>query len=85
MTKMENDGMAMLKRWASYIVELYKDNNEVAAKRWWLYLRGAVEMYFTLVGEYEFMTPEDILYNLVNEACEEYVVSFENVCDFIAD
>lgn len=81
---MKDKGMEMLKRWASYVVEFYKDNNERAAKRWWLYFRGAVEMWFTLKGDYEFMTPEDYLVTLLNEACEANGVPYEIVCDFVA-
>ena len=80
---MNDKGMEMLKRWASYVVEFYKDNNESAAKRWWLYLRGAVEMYFTLKGS-EYMTPNSYLMALLNEACEANGVPYEVVCDFVA-
>ena len=80
---MKDKGMEMLKRWASYVVEFYKDNNEWAAKRWWLYLRGAVEMYFTLKGDYVYMTPESYLIALLNEACEANGVPYEAVCDFV--
>lgn len=80
---MKDEGMEMLKRWASYVVEFYKGNNERAAKRWWLYLRGAVEMYFRLKGN-ECMTPESCLMALLNEACEANGVSYEAICDFVA-
>ena len=80
---MKDKGMEMLKRWASYVVEFYNDNNEAAAKRWWLYLRGAVEMYFTLKGDYVYMTPESYLIALLNEACEANGVPYEVVCDFV--
>ena len=81
---MKDKGMEMLKRWASYVVEFYQDNNEVAAKRWWLYLRGASEMYFTLKSGYDFMTPQSYLIAILNEACEANGVKYEAVIDFVA-
>ena len=81
---MKDKGMEMLKRWASYVVEFYKDKNEGAAKRWWLYLRGAVEMYYATKGDNGFMTPECYLISVLDEACEENGVPYEVVCDFVA-
>ena len=81
---MKDKGMAMLKRWASYVVEFYNDNNKVSAKRWWLYLRGAVEMYFALKSDCEFMTPQSYFIGLLNEACEANGVPYEIVRDFVA-
>ena len=81
---MKDKGMEMLKRWASYVVEFYNENNKWSAKRWWLYLRGAVEMYFTLKGDYEFMTPNSYFMALLNEACEKNGVPYEAVRDFVA-
>ena len=80
---MKDKGMEMLKRWASYVVEFYKDSNEQAAKRWWLYLRGAAEMYFTIKRNYE-LTPQTYLISIMNEACEANGVAYENVRDFLA-
>lgn len=77
-------GMELLKKWASYVVEFYKDNNEREAKRWWLYLRGAFEMWFTLKGGHKFITPQCWLTALLNEACEANGVPYEHVCDFVA-
>lgn len=81
---MKDKGMEMLKRWASYVVEFYKDNNAGAAKRWWLYLRGAVEMYYALKGDNGFMTAECYLISVLDEACEANGVPYELVCDFVA-